>query len=402
MFASSSEPASEPAFGPETAAARSPLHPLRIEIIDQPEAFEALAPHWRALTERVPGHHYCQTFDWTWRWWDCVARKHGRRPHIAVGWQGERAALIWPLAVHSQKAWRVAKFLGSEIATYGDVLVEPGPHADAWIAAAWQALLGAPGVDAFLLQFVREDARTAGILDGAVPAGWKTTGTMAHVEWSDWPDWQSYYQGLDKRHRQEQARNRRRLAECGRLAFEIVETAEEAAAMLDWMLARKTAWYRHKGIGAPWLESADCHDFLLAVVADAQARGTLFLTKLSVDDQVIAGDLAFIYAGRQYGRLGAFDFAWKSFAPGKLLREECMKWSFEHGQRIFDFRLGEEGYKRAWANREVVHATYLFPRTLGGRLYVAWFSGGLRYWIKKRYEAAPAGLRRFIGSVFLK
>jgi CelD/BcsL family acetyltransferase involved in cellulose biosynthesis len=85
--------------------------------------------------------------------------------------------------------------------------------------------------------------------------------------------------------------------------------------------------------------------------------------------------------------LCTYDPAFAKHSPGQLLQKELLQWAFENGLD-YDWRLGDEGYKRDWASHTVLASTYVLPRNPAGRLFAAYLAR--RTWLARH---APPRLR---------
>lgn len=371
---------------------------MKIEIINETQALKALQPEWKDLCARVPGHRYNQTFDWLWRGWECVLSKKNRKLHVIVGrWDG-RAVLIWPVVVHNHFAWQMLGLLGSDPTECPDVLVEPGPETLKWLHAAWKIITYGSGIDVIDFRYVREDSPIAPLLEGAASAR-KIYSRAPFVACDSWTNSASYFESLSSKFRRDQRRQRRRLAERGSVAFEIAETAMDVRETLRWLLIHKTAFLDQRGIEEHWFRRREHHAFLQSVAMDAHSSGNLYLTRLCVDGTIIAALLGFLFKGRLDAVVMTYDSAWQTYSPGRILIEECLKWSFEKQIGIFDFRMNVTRLKQNWAKSSVRVGGYLIPCTFLGRIYVAWFGSSVREGLKKFFRILPKGTQKVIRNV---
>lgn len=352
----------------------------------------ALESDWRDLCARVPAHGYAQTFDWTWRGWECVASKRARKLRVVVGRADGRMVLLWPLVIRNHLLWRTALWLGSESSECHDALVEPGPHALEWLSSAWKAITTELGIDVLDFRYMHENAQVIPLIEN-VPAAWKIYAPAPFVDIGEWPDWDGFLKVKSKNFRGDQRRRRRRLAERGTVAFETVDTEEDIRETMDWLLRRKMSWLERTETSDVWFQFSEHHDFLKAVAFDAHSTGTLRLERLRVDDTTIAASLGFLYKGRMEVLVNSYDRAWFAYGPGQLLWEECLKWCFRNDVRIFDFRMGDEAYKSTWTNKQATIGVHLIPCTRRGGLYVFWFGSSLRGGLKKAFRRIPKGIR---------
>jgi CelD/BcsL family acetyltransferase involved in cellulose biosynthesis len=60
---------------------------------------------------------------------------------------------------------------------------------------------------------------------------------------------------------------------------------------------------------------------------------------------------------------------WKRFSPGRLLLEDLLKWNFTNRTSIFDFGIGNESYKIAYADETLRLYQANIAVTIIGRTY---------------------------------
>jgi CelD/BcsL family acetyltransferase involved in cellulose biosynthesis len=89
---------------------------------------------------------------------------------------------------------------------------------------------------------------------------------------------------------------------------------------------------------------------------------------LKFDAQIIAAVLARISKFTVESFIAAFDRAYRQYGPGQLLYEDILKWASER-RLEFDFRMGEEVYKRDWTNQESKVITYRFVNSAWGAVF---------------------------------
>jgi CelD/BcsL family acetyltransferase involved in cellulose biosynthesis len=371
---------------------------MKIEIINETQALRALEPEWNDLCTRVPDHRYNQTFSWLWRGWECVLSKKNYDLHVIVGRTDGRVVLIWPVVVHRYLAWRMLGWLGADSTECPDLLVESGPKTLEWLQAAWKIIVYDSGIDVIDFRYVREDSPIAPLLEGSANAH-KKYSRAPYVACDSWTNWASYFKSLSRKFRNDQMRQRRRLSKCGGVSFEIAETTVEVRDSLRWLLIQKTAFLDQMGVRKHWFQHRENLDFLQSVVMDSHSSGNLYLAKLCVDGTTIAVLLGFVFKGRLEAVVTTYDPAWQSYSPGRILMEECLKWSFEKQIKIFDFRMNVTPNKRNWAKTSVLLCGYLIPCSFLGRIYVAWFDSTAREGLKKFYWILPKRTQRVIRNV---
>jgi CelD/BcsL family acetyltransferase involved in cellulose biosynthesis len=373
--------------------------PLAFDIVSDEQGFRSLEPEWRDLLERVRRRHHYQSFDWTWRSWEHIARNRGQKLFVVVGRRAGRAVLIWPLARYRKLLWRTAEWIGAEHSYYSDVLVEDAPEAAEWLEAAWS--WAAKRVDYMWLSHMTDDAVLVPILE-RIEGVRRDVQEAPYVDCSEWPDWDAYYRTRTRNLKRDLVRRRRRLEEQGDVGFRIVTSADEARETLDWMLEHKADWMKSKGIRLQdgGVDTADMQGFYRAVVADACASDNLCLATLTLDGKVLAAQLGLLARGTLAGNMTVYGPGWEKYAPGKLLMADLVRWTLENNCAIYDLMPAGESFKYLWARKEARITTYLVPCSLRGRVLVAWRRSRLGAAVRRLLRLRPADLPRIIRNRF--
>jgi CelD/BcsL family acetyltransferase involved in cellulose biosynthesis len=339
------------------------------EIIRDPAEFLALEGEWRSLFDRVPGAYLAQSFDWCWAGWETVAAPRGRRLFVLVLREEERAVLIWPLVEAKYGPCRVLRPLGTEASEYHNLLVEDGPETTRRISTAWEMLRRTPGIDMLNLANVRFDTALYGLLTQDRRCHMRAPSLLLWVRWPYATRWDGYWRSRSGHHRGAVNRKRRRLADRGRINFEVVESADRFAALVDWILPHKRAWLARRGLWNDWLFTASYREFLRLAGWRIRGRSRLVVFLLSLDGAPVAALMSCIDGKRVESLIGTFDNRYAAVSPGQTLEAECIRWALEHGLE-FDFRIGGDPYKESWANERGSLATFARPLTAKGAVLV--------------------------------
>jgi len=373
--------------------------PLAFGVVADEREFRSLEAEWRDLFERVRRRNYYQSFDWTWRTWEHIARIRRQKLFVVVGRRAGKVVLIWPLVRFRKLLSRTAEWIGGEHSYYSDVLVEDAPEAAEWIEAAWSQV--AKRLDFMWLNHMRDDAAVVPLLQ-RVAGAVSSVEAAPYVDWSDWPDWEAYWRKRSRNVRKDVGRRRRRLEERGSVGFRFVTSPDEIGATLEWMLEHKTDWMRSRGLRMQdgGVDTASVRQFYRAAAVDACASDNLCLATLTVDGKVVAADMGFLFQGWLLGVMAVFDPAWEKYAPGKLLMADLLRWTLENNCAIYDFMPAGESHKYLWAPKEARVTTYLVPCSRRGRVLVAWRRSRLGATVRRLLRLRPADLPRILRNRF--
>ncbi len=321
---------------------------LILSVADDPAAFAGLQTEWDALWHRVPGAHVSQSFDWCRTGWEVCAASRGDALHVVVGRRDGRLVLVWPLAIERRGLAREARCLGSGSTDYDALLVEPGTMAAAQAAAALRWLKTSGAVDILIAPFVGEGSPQAASVGSAGLRGLQHDLPAPLLDHSVHGTWPAYLASRGAKLRNELARRRRHLDGEGTVCIGFVAGEAEIATAIDWALEHKVASLARSGLRSDFLSAPDYRAFLTAVARAPEGCGRTAVMTLTIDGRIVAAKLGTIDATRFEGFVTVYDAAFAKWSPGSLLLAECLRWCFEHGLD-YDFRIGDEDYKRLWA-----------------------------------------------------
>jgi CelD/BcsL family acetyltransferase involved in cellulose biosynthesis len=188
--------------------------------------------------------------------------------------------------------------------------------------------------------------------------------------WDNVASWDAYARSLSSNLRTGLARRRRRLAELGRISFELIDDPAEQAATIDWTLRRKIDWMSQKEKANNFLATQEYRNFLLTISEQSPVAGRLGIFALKCNERILAAKIVAVDESRCEGFITVYDPAFAAYSPGQIILADCLKWCQEQGL-TYDFRIGEESYKRDWANGDCLATTYHLANTWLGVLQLA-------------------------------
>ena len=146
-----------------------------------------------------------------------------------------------------------------------------------------------------------------------------------------------------------------------------VEEDAEFFELLDWALARKLAWMKRSGVANDFMNTAEYRDFLRALWQRPKMAGKLTMMVLRIGGVPIAVKIGCIDGTRLEGFITTYDSAWSAYSPGQIILADCLAWCHANGL-YYDFRIGDEAYKRDWANGSHDATTFAIPVSPHGQL----------------------------------
>ena len=133
----------------------------------------------------------------------------------------------------------------------------------------------------------------------------------------------------------------------------------EVLPMLDDFFAQHCRRW-HETATPSIFEQPNQRRFYEAAAAQLGEAGALRFTRMSIADRHAAYHFGFVHAGAFSYYKPSFDVEYASRSPGVALLGELLGLAQDERLREFDFSLGDEPYKRLYANdaRQSVNATF--------------------------------------------
>ena len=276
--------------------------------------------------------------------------------------------MLLPLGIERRQGVRILTFLDGGLSDYNAPVVFPATRD--WggddVRMVWRGLQHIlPSFDIAILEKMPErigDLPNPLILLGTSPfpsAGHATTlsGT--------WHDFAATRLPRRRTHR----RYRRRLEERGRLTFEVAETPEQFGRFLEALVRQKIRHHRET-LTVAGFDQPGYRNFVTETTYCLPAASTIHLSALKSDDTIIAAHWGYVVGSRFYYLIPSYeDGAWRPFAPGHLLTEHLLEWSFAHGIEVFDFGFGDEDYKLEYCDVVIALHVATIPVTIKGTAY---------------------------------
>jgi CelD/BcsL family acetyltransferase involved in cellulose biosynthesis len=364
---------------------------LDIEIIDDDTRIAALERDWSALLASTPQSAAFQSFAWVS---SCrAAAVSDGRLFSLVFRDGRRTVAILPTEIGPHGDLR---FVGhGPLSNYLGPVYDPARTED--VVDALGALLARERrVEALDLSALRRESPFLAAVRRIVVPGWSTahiveTATCPYVDLT--PGWAALCARHTAKSRATVARKFRRLERLGKLDFEeIVDPGRVEAAMpaMAHLFGRRWAG-RHDSGGF----AGRHREFQARAAVALAAAGHVRLSVLRLDGEIIAfayglrtGSVTASYVMSHDDTLGAC-------SPGLLLLHRLLEAACRRGDPEYDFSVGEETYKDAWATGSrgvfrVVAWRRSLPATVRGRVRVL----GTRAWVRARSIDWLRDLRR--------
>ncbi len=165
-------------------------------------------------------------------------------------------------------------------------------------------------------------------------------------------------------------------------------------------LEMKNEWLQQTGRNAQTLSAPSTVRFLGQLSGDLDAPGQCadgaVAHGLYLDDKPIAIEIGLCQGRHYYVYLGAFDWLFRRYSPGKVQMEYSQEWALETGVRVYDF-LGEPAdYKSHWTNSACRLRSSHVPVSLLGLGYCLTWKAFLRPVMKSGFARLDPRYRKML------
>jgi len=323
---------------------------------------------WSAALEHCAATGF-QSVQWCDAFQRTIGQAEGVRPVVVVlADAARRTLLLWPLGIYTEGGLKVLRFLGGVVTDYHAPLTDPAFAATvdtSLMDALWESVLKAvPPVDLVWLR------RMPAVIDEVPNVMTRLTGSR-HTEnayAATLPTSAAAFRAT--RAPKLFADARRQLRRLGEIApVTIVERAspEQAHALTAVMAGQKSRRW-HESQGRDLFAEAGYLAFYQELASGAQAWDAVAVCALQVGDTPVATHWGMIFRGRYYWLMPGYEAGtWARYSSGRVLMQHMIEWSIAEGLSVFDLTVGDEDYKKAWADHSLDLHEWVAPRTLKGR-----------------------------------
>lgn len=343
----------------------SPL--FRITVFN---SFTEAEPAWRRATNECACYGF-QCFEWQSTVHATGGPSNRVQPCIVhVTDSDGKTLLLLPFGIVRRFGLSILVFHGGHVTDYNAPLVNPSFAAECTQAAfrsLWSMIFQyLPRIDIVWLRRIPET------IEGAVnPLLYLNGATVSDRSWiASLPNtFAEFCRRRNKHFFSDSVRQRRRLAEIGPVAFEIVDNIVERRDTVRLMLEQKQR--RLRETNASPMEPKDCA-FYKAFATVSFQSGTPHVSRLRVGEQTVATHLGMLFRNRFYWLMPGYEGGrWARYSCGRLLMESVLRWCIDKGVDTFDLTIGDEDYKRFWADATFPVRELRFSRTAKGAAVLA-------------------------------
>lgn len=325
-----------------------------IELLDD---IEAVIGEWTELAEHAEPAPFLQP-GWFLAWWRAFGRD--RLELLTLRRGGELAAIL-PL-IRSRIGLGSPTNWDSDV--YGVVAIDEAARRE--LLAGLFALRPA-SVDFSFLEADRSEPGELTAAAGRYRLSRRTILTSPYLDHTRFDGWDAYWEGLDRKHRSNVRRARRKLSELGEVEFELLE---DPGDRLDELLTtgfaiEASGW---KGKQGTAIQSADAtRRFYEESATWAAGRGQLRIAFLRVDGRPVAFHLGLETSEAQFLMKLGIDGDLAKDGLGLVLACEMLEHGFAAGLVRTEFLGAADPYKMRWASdtRDLLRVQAFAPGPAG-------------------------------------
>jgi CelD/BcsL family acetyltransferase involved in cellulose biosynthesis len=338
---------------------------LRIEIAETVQTFTALAGAWRKLASEIPDCHFTQTYDWCRLGWERRVLHPNDKLRCVTAWEEEKLVAVWPF-IQRRKSGKPRRLdpIGCGLnEEYADPLLAPIADNLETCKKILQALMR--GSDILHVQFLVEGSNMQKAIEVSRRVHHAVPIESFQTDRRSAPNWNAFMSAYPSKFRANLRSRRKHLSEEGILTFELAESAEDQAVVIDWILDQKQAWLERKDKSHHWFHKPETRAFLLDAATLKDDVGRMALFSLKLNGVPLAAALCTVDRTSIEMQITTFDPAYSRFSPGNLMIQDLAQWGFER-QLVFDMRTLKSEYKERWANQSSKRASHFLLLTARG------------------------------------
>lgn len=301
---------------------------------------------WNALAASSDTNSVFQTHEWVRAWWTTFQGSF--EPLFVTVSEGSRVTGVAPLVIVRRSAGdRIVRFLGDGRADYCDVLA--GPAAPEMLEAVFDTLDADTRWDVIELNNIPEASRTLGI----VQAIGRRRGYRTLVDQMfPCPTLLIEGRASEAERLMNKPSVRRRVnyfQRNGRLSCRNLTSAANVEPYLDAFFEQHVARWGGEASSSLFLTPRN-REFYRELTRQLAPAGWLLFSIVEFDDRPIAFHYGFDYNASVIWYKPSFDVAFEQHSPGIVLMRHLIGYAVAQKRRELDFTVGDEPFKRRFAN----------------------------------------------------
>lgn len=335
-------------------------------------SFEECESAWRAATTDCACYAF-QSFEWLSIWQATVGSAQDVTPFLVhLTDRAGRSLMILPLGIYRRDQLRVLQFLGGGMTDYHAPIVDrtfaseitPSEIADLWS----DILRRLPAVD--IVWFWNMPETIEGTRNPMVMLAGTRFVENAHA--ATLPDTFAAFKAARSNDFFKDTRRReRRLAKRGHVEVDVPDTVAGALELVRIMARQKSRRWHETGAMDAFARPGYL-EFYEALTRAWLPTGNVHVCGLRVNGEIVATDWGLVFNKRFYSLMAGYEAGeWAQYSLGRILLINVVQWCIDQPKiDIFDLTVGEESYKRNWADHSLRVYEHLAARSAKGMLFV--------------------------------
>jgi CelD/BcsL family acetyltransferase involved in cellulose biosynthesis len=280
-----------------------------------------------------------------------------------------RPILMLPLGIRRRRGIRILEFLDGGVCDYNAPIVfEP---IRIWkrgtLDRFWKDLVAAlPAFD--VVNFDKMPAEVGGVPNPIIELATghcDSSGCSLELK-GNWEE----YAARDLPYRRDSLKQRRRLTKLGEVTSAIPEKPEDRQRVLEAMMRQKSRRYMETW-GFDGFDRPGYRQYYRSLIERLPWPGPALTFSLEVNGKIVSTLLGLVCGKRVVGTIISDEGGeWRRLSPGRLLMEDTIRWSFSNGIQVYDFGIGEEGYKNGYTDNKITLSRANIAVTMIGRGYL--------------------------------
>jgi len=306
------------------------------------------------------------TFEWLYMWW----QYHGFKKKLFILMLSKDDEIIGfcPLMKVPKKGYEEIRFIGGDEASYMDFVIREAYKNDT-IEWSLDYLMGLNGRFIINLHGLSETLESCSIIERYLSSRSLSYSKTSLERYYINIDGQNFNKYLKERFGrgsiQTMGRKERRLKRLGKVSFKTLSPKTVTPPIIENIFDIHDKRWQRK-IGSSKFSKGVTREFFKSLVLADDLPFKTIINTIDVGDKPISFIYGFEYNNRYMFYRIAHDDNFDIFSPGEMVLKEKIRESFEKGLNVFDFGLGYEKYKTAWATHKRNIVNYIFP---GGNAY---------------------------------
>ncbi|WP_157666732.1 GNAT family N-acetyltransferase [Bordetella genomosp. 13] len=334
-----------------------PGDPFRGFTLQVHEALEPVRDAWRQVLQDGAAYVF-QTWEWNRAWQATIGRAQGVQPRIIeVRDAQQRPVAIWPLGIYRRCRLRVLDFLGDAVSDYrapalaADFVATLPPNA---FEALWRAIVRSiRDIDLIVLRRMPAQLEADGEpVNPMVRLPGARHTENAHA--TRLPDCvETFRKGLSSQRLSTMRRKLRRLEEVAPVRITLRHDEGTLPPVMQALAQQKSRRCRETGVRDLFAETGYL-DFYRELAFEPGTGADVVVSSIQAGDTVVAAHWGACYRGRLYWILPTYEEGdWTRYSCGRALLNAVIEWGIEHRMEVFDMTVGDESYKKDWADHSL-------------------------------------------------